>query len=228
MIILNQRIESKPKGWTALKCSYCERVQPFCYFQKISAHGVFFVDVYASAEHLVFCEFCETGVSLEAPPRFQTRWNREDGLSALAGKTNPELLPEITDEPVTETQIQALLLTISKRTGLENVSMQIGMGTLLGFFGSFFIAVVTGFIMDHFGAFKGSPNGLAYVAILGGTTLSFFGCLVGLYWDGIRLRKRRLRLQILDAVTRKQLDQEAVKRIAPAVGPNVALAAADL
>jgi len=141
VIVWGYRLEVERVGWTARRCSRCQKVQAFECFDQWKSNHVYFIHGEAkSIGKVLICDFCETSVGLqpnsaEAKSLTCTRsWTKKDGLNALVEKTNPSLGHVPVPEKPGLRELLALLESINERASPYKLRAEQGIafGMLIG------------------------------------------------------------------------------------------------
>jgi uncharacterized CHY-type Zn-finger protein len=182
VIVYGSELSVERLGWTARRCSRCQRVQAFECFDKWQSNHVYFIHGQAkSVGQIVICDFCETSFGLKANSaeakslRCSRMWSKEEGLNALVEKTNPALgHVAVTDKPGRQ-ELFALLESMNERASPYKIKSEPGMfmGMLFGVPAFAILGLLVSLLgltgLDWFGgAFLGGAIGLFAGAIAGG------------------------------------------------------------
>lgn len=216
LIIEGHRREVRPKGWTAWQCNQCKRVLPFRVYDRHASHSFYFVEVWSSHDIFAVCNFCENAIGFSERPRILQKWNEEMGVQALVDATCPELGQVDAAVKPTETQMKALLNSLSRWAGQGNYTQEVGLGIVAGGILGIPIGMGIGWLLHKMGAMNNIKEGQGLMI-----GLFAFGCCIGCaiagwIYDARRRYRRRLRQALEGAIERHQLDVTVFLNVAQA------------
>src|SRR5258705_8682482 len=113
----------QPLGWSARYCRRCAREQAFERFDQFQSNPIDYIHgKEKNIGRVLICGFCETSIGFAPNSKDATEmkviraWKRQDGLQALADKTNPALGQVKLREKPTKEELFALLESVNERT----------------------------------------------------------------------------------------------------------------
>jgi hypothetical protein len=120
------------KGWIALPCPRCQRVQAFTCEEQTQQDSLVLVPVAETkVDEVVTCDFCLSSFGLgrktDLTRSLYHGWKHSEGLQALVYKTNPQLGAVTETVEPSDAEFMALLLSIREKTSVCRADTTAGM-----------------------------------------------------------------------------------------------------
>jgi hypothetical protein len=216
VVIRGKSVERYTKGWTALPCPRCKKIQPFVCEDAYQSKSLYFVE-YANSKigELITCNFCGTSYATKEGLAIDidTFWDPSQGLQVLVDKTNPELGKVPTQDGHTDDELLALLMSIKDESSL--FKKDVTPGVILGGIAGVAFAVLLGII----GVFHEGPgDNISFVFIP-----PALGAVAGALWWGRREKRKVIDGALNVAVSRHSINTRNLARVcranAASLGP---------